>query len=90
MIFFVFILTLIELFVYSGYKPFEITHSSDYFDQLYEWAVQLIKSGLAYVCHQKAEEIKGFNPEPSPWRDRPIEENLQLFQVSRMLLNKHF
>jgi glutaminyl-tRNA synthetase len=63
-----------------GYKPYKITHSSDYFDQLYEWAVELIKSGLAYVCHQTADEMKGFNPQPSPWRDRPIAENLQLFQ----------
>ncbi|XP_034186948.1 glutaminyl-tRNA synthetase [Osmia lignaria lignaria] len=62
-----------------GYKPAKITHSSDYFQQLYEWAVQLIKKGLAYVCHQSSEEIKGFNPPPSPWRDRPISENLQLF-----------
>lgn len=65
----------------SGYTPYKITHSSDYFDQLYEWAVELIKKGLAYVCHQTAEEMKGFNPIPSPWRDRSIEENLQLFEV---------
>lgn len=64
-----------------GYKPYKITHSSDYFDQLYKWAVKLIKNGLAYVCHQTADEMKGFNPEPSPWRDRPIEESLQLFEV---------
>ncbi|KAL3270551.1 hypothetical protein HHI36_021089 [Cryptolaemus montrouzieri] len=63
-----------------GYQPDKITHSSDYFDQLYEWAVTLIKAGLAYVCHQTADEMKGFNPEPSPWRDRPIAENLQLFE----------
>ncbi|XP_056630612.1 probable glutamine--tRNA ligase isoform X2 [Diorhabda sublineata] len=63
-----------------GYTPYKITHSSDYFDQLYEWAIELIKKGLAYVCHQTADEMKGFNPEPSPWRDRPIAENLQLFQ----------
>lgn len=66
----------------SGYKPYAITHSSDHFDQLYEWAKVLIKKGLAYVCHQKAEEMKGFNPIPSPWRDRPAEESLQLFEVS--------
>lgn len=64
-----------------GYKPYRVTHSSDYFDQLYEWAVVLIKKGLAYVCHQEHEEIKGFNPPPSPWRERPIEENLRLFEV---------
>lgn len=64
-----------------GYKPFKVTHSSDYFDQLYEWAVQLIKADLAYVCHQGADEMKGFNQVLSPWRDRPISENLQLFEV---------
>ena len=37
--------------------------------------------GHAYVCHQEYEEIKGFNPPPSPWRDRPIEESLRLFEV---------
>ena len=67
---------------FLGYKPYKVTHSSDYFDQLYEWAVKLIKKDLAYVCHQKSEEIKGFNPPPSPWRNRPIEESLQLFEVS--------
>lgn len=37
--------------------------------------------GDAYVCHQEYEEIKGYNPPPSPWRDRPIEESLRLFEV---------
>lgn len=63
-----------------GYTPDQITHSSDNFQQLYEWAVTLIKNGLAYVCHQTADEMKGFNPKPSQWRDRPIAENLQLFE----------
>ncbi|XP_068627673.1 probable glutamine--tRNA ligase [Battus philenor] len=69
-----------DMVEWLGYKPYKITHSSDYFDQLYEWAVQLIKKDLAYVCHQKSEEIKGFNPPPSPWRNRPLEESLQLFE----------
>ncbi|KAJ2950521.1 hypothetical protein O0L34_g8765 [Tuta absoluta] len=69
-----------DMVEWLGYKPYKITHSSDYFDQLYEWAVQLIKKDLAYVCHQKQEEIKGFNPPPSPYRNRPIEESLQLFE----------
>lgn len=69
-----------DMVEWLGYKPYEITHSSDYFDELYNWAVQLIKSNLAYVCHQTADEMKGFNPEPSKWRDRPIEESLQLFE----------
>ncbi|XP_069684167.1 probable glutamine--tRNA ligase [Periplaneta americana] len=69
-----------DMVEWLGYKPYKVTHSSDYFDELYEYAVLLIKKGLAYVCHQKQEEIKGFNPPPSPWRERPIEENLRLFE----------
>lgn len=75
-----FFISIKEMVEWLGYKPYKVTHSSDYFDQLYEWAILLIKKGLAYVCHQKSEEIKGFNPPPSPWRDRPIEENLLLFE----------
>lgn len=73
---------LINHLQYLGYKPDKITHSSDNFDQLYNWAVELIKKDLAYVCHQKADEMKGFNVEQSPWRNRPIEESLQLFEVN--------
>ncbi|KAH8382986.1 hypothetical protein KR009_006156 [Drosophila setifemur] len=69
-----------EMVEWLGYKPYKITYSSDNFQQLYEWAVLLIKKDLAYVCHQKAEELKGFNAPPSPWRERPIEESLQLFE----------
>lgn len=63
-----------------GYKPYKITHSSDNFEQLYEWAKQLIGKNLAYVCHQRVEDIRGFNPPPSPWRNRPAFESLQLFE----------
>lgn len=65
----------------AGYTPFKVTHSSDYFQELYDLAVDLIRRGQAYICHQKPEEIKGYNPPPSPWRDRPIEESLVLFEV---------
>lgn len=71
---------IMDMVEWLGYKPYKITHSSDYFDQLYQWAIQLIKSGLAYVCHQKQEELKGFNPPPSPWRNRSVEDNLMLFE----------
>ena len=37
--------------------------------------------GHAYVCHQTQDELKGYNPPPSPWRDRPVEESLLLFEV---------
>ncbi|GBN04777.1 Glutamine--tRNA ligase [Araneus ventricosus] len=71
---------ILEMVQWLGYEPAMISHSSDYFDQLYEYACTLIKKDLAYVCHQKQEELKGFNPPPSPWRKRPVEESLQLFQ----------
>ena len=64
-----------------GYKPFKVTHASDNFDQLYAYAVELIKRGHAYVCHMRSEDLKGFETPASPWRDRPVEESLQLFEV---------
>lgn len=42
---------------WMGWKPVATTHTSDYFDTLYELAIKLIKEGKAYVCHQTAEEI---------------------------------
>jgi glutaminyl-tRNA synthetase len=63
--------------------------ASDYFEQLYEWAVYLIKAGKAYVDELSADEVRehrGTLTEPgrnSPWRDRPIEENLDLFARMR-------
>ncbi|CAL8101845.1 unnamed protein product [Calicophoron daubneyi] len=69
-----------EMVLWLGFTPYKITHASDNFDQLYEWAIRLIRLGLAYVCHQRTEEIRGFNPPPSPWRDRPVEESIQLFE----------
>lgn len=78
-----FFVGILEMVQWLGYNPYRITHSSDYFDRLYELAVKLIQKGLAYVCHQKQEEIKGFNPPPSPWRDRPVQENLILFDEMR-------
>jgi len=64
-------------------------YASDYFGQLNEWAVQLIKAGKAYVCDLTAEqmrEYRGTLTEPgreSPYRNRPVEENLQLFERMR-------
>ena len=60
--------------------------ASDYFDQLYQWAMQLIREERAYVCDQTAEEVReyrgGWNREGknSPYRDRGVEENLDLFE----------
>ncbi|MBC7814168.1 MAG: glutamine--tRNA ligase/YqeY domain fusion protein, partial [Burkholderiales bacterium] len=64
-------------------------YASDYFDQLYAWAVQLIKSGNAYVDHLSADEIRehrGTLTSPgkdSPYRTRSVEENLDLFERMR-------
>lgn len=77
-----------EMVEWLGYKPAAITHSSDNFQQLYEWAVKLIEKGHAYVCHQSSDEMKGFNPPPSPWRDRPASESLQLFEVRKFSWKK--
>ncbi|GMS95613.1 hypothetical protein PENTCL1PPCAC_17788, partial [Pristionchus entomophagus] len=63
-----------------GYTPAEVTYSSDNFEQLYKWAIVLIEKGHAFVCHQTVEEMRGQEQTLSPWRDRPIHENLELFQ----------
>ena len=60
-------------------------YGSDYFEKDYEYAVELIKKGLAYVCELTPEEFKANRgdigiPAVSPYRDRPIEENLRLFE----------
>lgn len=70
-----------EMVEWLGYKPWKVTHASDYFEQLYELAVEMIRRGNAYVCHQRVDEIKGHEPPPSPWRDRPISESLAIFEV---------
>ena len=64
-------------------------YASDYFDQLYDWAVELIRRGLAYVDDQTQEQIRenrGTVSVPgveSPWRNRSVEENLDLFERMR-------
>ena len=64
-------------------------YASDYFEQLYQYAVQLIKDGKAYVCDLSAEEIREYRgtlTEPgkeSPYRNRSVEENLDLFERMR-------
>lgn len=44
--------------------------------------ISLFHRGQAYVCHQRVEELKGHNSLPSPWRERPVEESLLLFEVA--------
>lgn len=68
-----------------GHEPTKITYSSDYFDQLYDLALELIRRGLAYVCFQPPAEIKSCREKmiDSPWRNTPVEENLKLFEDMR-------
>ena len=69
-----------------GFDWDELRHASDYFEQLYDYAVYLIKEGKAYVDSQDAGAVRSsrgsFNVEgtDSPYRDRPVEENLDLFE----------
>uniref|UniRef100_A0A8C1LCY8 Glutamine--tRNA ligase n=1 Tax=Cyprinus carpio TaxID=7962 RepID=A0A8C1LCY8_CYPCA len=72
-----------EMVEWLGYKPYAVTHASDNFQLLYDLAVDLIRRGHAYVCHQRGEELKGHNVPPSPWRERPVEESLILFDRMR-------
>uniref|UniRef100_A0A671KSV0 Glutamine--tRNA ligase n=1 Tax=Sinocyclocheilus anshuiensis TaxID=1608454 RepID=A0A671KSV0_9TELE len=72
-----------EMVEWLGYKPFSVTHASDHFQLLYDLAVDLICRGHAYMCHQRGEELKGHNIPPSPWRERPVEESLLLFDRMR-------
>jgi glutaminyl-tRNA synthetase len=64
-------------------------YASDYFDQLYQWAIQLIEAGKAYVCDLSADELRDYRgtlTEPgreSPYRNRSVEENLDLFERMR-------
>jgi glutaminyl-tRNA synthetase len=66
-----------------------VYYASDYFDQLYAWAVQLIKAGKAFVCDLSPDEVRkqrGTLTEPgkeSPYRNRSVEENLDLFERMR-------
>ncbi len=72
-----------------SFDPAEIRFASDYFEQLYEWAVELVEKGLAYVDSQSEDEIRanrGTVTEPgtpSPFRDRTVAENLRLLDEMR-------
>ncbi len=69
-----------------GFDWERLCYASDYFDQLYEWALKLIRDGKAYVCDLTAEQVREYRgtlTEPgknSPYRNRAIAENLDLFQ----------
>ena len=79
-----------EDITWLGYKwDGDIKFASDYFDKMYEFALIMIRKGLAYVDDQSADEIRANRGTPyapgknSPWRDRSVEENLDLFERMR-------
>jgi len=72
-----------------GFDWENLCYASDYFGQLYEWAVQLIRAGKAYVCDLSADQVRQYRgtlTEPgqeSPYRNRSVQENLDLFERMR-------
>lgn len=78
-----------EDLLWLGFNWAEERYASDYFQQLYEWAVAMIKNGKAYVDSQSSEEMaiqKGTPTQPGvdgPFRNRSVEENLQLFEAMK-------
>lgn len=78
--------SILEMVRWLGFEPWKITYSSDYFEELYELAVELIKRDKAYVCHCTQEEIKvdrgekRGQPRPCIHRDRPVSESLTEFE----------
>lgn len=78
--------SIIEVVRWLGFEPWKITYSSDYFDQLYDLAIELIKRDKAYVCHCTQEQIKADRgekisaPKACLHRSRPIQESLDEFK----------
>ncbi|GAA4904952.1 glutamine--tRNA ligase/YqeY domain fusion protein [Tessaracoccus lubricantis] len=84
-----FVESIIEDIEWLGYEPADVRYASDYFQQLYDWAEELIRKGVAYVDDQDGDAISagrgGFGKPGvnSPFRDRSVEENLALFRNMR-------
>lgn len=74
-----------EMVEWMTYKPTRVTFSSDYFEQLYDLAMELIRRGKAYICHQTGDEISRDRKEgiESPYRNREVDENMRLFSDMR-------
>lgn len=72
-----------------GFKWANLHYASDYFEKLYDYSVQLIEMGKAYVCELNADEMRAYRGtlteagKNSPYRDRPVQENLDLFRRMR-------
>ena len=81
--------SIIDNVKWLGFQWDKVLFASDYFEQLYQWAVQLIRAGKAYVCDLNAEEMRKYRGTlvdggtHSPYRDRSVEENLDLFARMR-------
>lgn len=73
-----------------GHKPFKFTHTSDYFQRLYDVAFELVRQGKAYVCDQTVEEVAKYREErlDPPGRQRSVQENLRLFEGMKCGLYK--
>ena len=84
-----FVAAIVDDIAWLGYEPAAVLHASDYFEQLYAWAEELVRKGAAYVDDQDAETIsaqRGGFGQPgveSPHRDRSPEENLELLRGMR-------
>ena len=81
-----FVEAIIKDIEWLGFHPKNIYYGSDYFDRQYELAIKLIKKGLAYVCDLSIEEVNKYRGDfntpgtNSPYRNRSVEENLELFE----------
>ena len=85
-----------EDLIWLGAKPTGgVFYGSDYFEKCYEFALQLIRQGDAYVCDLTPDEMREYRGtltepgKPSPWRDRSVEENLDLFERRLHLARKN-
>jgi glutaminyl-tRNA synthetase len=78
--------SIIEDVRWLGFEPEQVLYASDYFDQLYQWAIKLIKAGKAYVDDLTAEQVREYRGtltqpgKESPYRNRSVDENLDLFE----------
>jgi len=86
----IFVQNIISDIRWLGYEPDGIYYASDYFEEMYDRAVILIKKGLAYIDESSADDIKnmrgstGFKGIESPYRNRSVEENLKLFEAMKL------
>ena len=81
-----FVNAIIKDIEWLGFHPKNVYYGSDYFDKTYEYAIRLIKKGLAYVCDLSIEDVNKYRGDfntpgvNSPYRNRSVEENLELFE----------